>query len=291
MVYQLRDSPFFRLRSKEKLARLLFISCDQLEKLANGEGRYYEFDKAKKSGGTRKISAPIDPLKRVQKRIAVLLQRVTPPDFLFAPVAGRSYVDNATRHVGARAVRLLDIEEFFPSCSVSKVAWLFNNKMECSPDVSAILCKLLTYNGCLPQGSPASPILAYLAYLQMWTEIQELVEGAGCKLSVYADDLTISGDVVPEAMVWKVKQTLHRHGHKHSREKERSRRGRPVEITGVILCADKVSAPNRQHHRIHQIREELRSATLEQAAGLKRKLGGRLAQLAQIRAGNARSAT
>lgn len=290
MAYELRDSPFFRLRSKEKLASLLFVSLEKLEKLANIESGYYDFQKPKKSGGVRNISAPIDPLKQVQKRIAVLLQRIAPPDYLFAPVAGRSYVDNAARHIGARSVRLLDIEDFFPSCSVTKAAWLFAQKMECSPDVAAILCKLVTYKGGLPQGSPASPILAYLCYLEMWSEIEQLVEGAGCKLSVYADDLTISGDVVPEKMVWEVKKTLFRHGHRYSREKERSRRGRPVEVTGVILRKDGLAAPNRQHQRIHEIREQLRHATVEQAAGLKRKLTGRLAQLGQIRAGNARAA-
>lgn len=288
MAYELRDSPFFRLRSKEKLASLLFVSLEKLEKLANTERGYYDFQKPKKSGGVRNISAPIDPLKQVQKRIAVLLQRIAPPDYLFAPVAGRSYVDNAARHIGAQSVRLLDIEDFFPSCSVKKAAWLFARKMECSPDVAAILCKLVTYNGGLPQGSPASPILAYLCYLEMWSEIEQLVESAGCKLSVYADDLTISGNVVPEKMIWEIKRTLFRHGHRYSREKERSRRGRPVEVTGVILRKDGVAAPNRQHQRIHEIREQLRHATVEQAAGLKRKLTGRLAQLGQIRAGNAR---
>ncbi|MDP3657729.1 MAG: reverse transcriptase family protein [Brevundimonas sp.] len=286
MAYELRDSPFFRLRSKAKLADLLFISVEKLESLANLTGSYYEFEKAKKSGGVRNISAPVEPLKQVQKRIAVLLQRITPPDYLFAPVSGRSYVDNAARHIGAQSVRLLDIEDFFPSCSVKKAAWLFANKLECSPDVAAILCKLVTLKGALPQGSPASPILAYLCYLEMWSEIQQLVEEAGCTLSVYADDLTISGDLVREEMIWKVKRTLFRHGHRYSREKERSRRGRPVEVTGVILRREGVAAPNRQHQRIHELREELRHATVEEAAHLKRKLTGRVAQLRQIRAGN-----
>lgn len=286
MAYELRDSPFFRLRTKSNLASLLFVSIEKLEKLANLENGYYEFQKPKKSGGVRNISAPIAPLKQVQKRIAVLLQRITPPDYLFAPVSGRSYVDNAARHIGAQSVRLLDIEDFFPCCSVKKAAWFFANKMECSPDVAAILCKLVTLKGCLPQGSPASPILAYLCYLEMWSEIQQLVENAGCTLSVYADDITISGDIVREEMIWGVKQTLFRHGHRYSREKERSRRGRPVEITGVILRHEGVAAPNRQHKRIHEIRQELRDAEVDEAVSLKRKLTGRVAQLTQIRAGN-----
>jgi len=286
-AYDHKDSPFFRLRSKERLASLLFISRNKLEKLANTKCGYYDFKKPKKSGGFRDISAPIAPLKEVQKRISILLLRIAPPDYLFAPVSGRSYVDNASRHIGARSVRLLDIEDFFPSCSINKAAWFFGKKMECSPDVVALLCKLVTLNGSLPQGSPCSPILAYLCYMEMWSEIQSLVEAAGCKLSVYADDLTISSDLVREEMIWEVKRTLFRHGHRYSKEKERSRRDRPVEITGVILRRDGVFAPNRQHKRIHEIREELRHAGADDAMRLSRSLAGRLAQMGQIRAGNA----
>lgn len=291
--YGFKDSPLFRLRTKARLASLLFISIDKLEKLANLDRKrgYYEFKKPKKNGGFRDILAPIEPLKQVQKRLAQLLQRIAPPDYLFAPVAGRSYVDNAARHIGAASLHLLDIEDFFPSCTVNKAVWFFRTKMECSPDVAAILCKLVTSDDCLPQGSPASPILAYLCYYEMWTEIDALVMKSNCRLSVYADDLTISGGMVPEAMIWEVKQTLFRHGHRYSKEKERSRRGSPAEVTGVILSRSGVSAPNRQHQRIHEIRAELRGVPLSEAAQLKRKLTGRLAQLSQISAGNgARSA-
>ncbi|MEO9604392.1 MAG: RNA-directed DNA polymerase, partial [Lentilitoribacter sp.] len=89
----------------------------------------------------RDINAPIKPLKDVQTRIAVLLSRIAPPDYLFAPVADRSYVDNAAVHRGARSVRLLDIEDFFPSCTINKAIWFFRRGMECAPDVAVILAK------------------------------------------------------------------------------------------------------------------------------------------------------
>lgn len=116
-----RDSQFFRLQSKAKLASLLFISLEKLKALASADDLYFDFEKPKASGGVREISAPRDDLKAVQSRIADLLQRIAPPDYLFAPVAGRSYVDNAAQHVGATSVRLLDIEDFFPSCTANKV--------------------------------------------------------------------------------------------------------------------------------------------------------------------------
>lgn len=51
--YNLRDSPFFRLRSKSKLAQLLRVSKEKLKIISNLERGYIYFAKEKKSGGTR----------------------------------------------------------------------------------------------------------------------------------------------------------------------------------------------------------------------------------------------
>ena len=202
-----RDSPFFRLRSRAKLASLLFINQAKLQTLARGaQDLYYQFQKPKSSGGFRDINAPRPDLKAVQARIKDLLQRIAPPDYLFAPVSGRSYVDNAAAHRGASSVHLLDIEDFFPSCTANKVIWFFHKRMKCSPDVAAIIRGIVTREASLPQGSPCSPILAYLCYVDMWEEISRIVENAGCTLSVYADDLTISGETVPEAAIWEIQE-------------------------------------------------------------------------------------
>ena len=278
-----RDSPFFRLRSKDKLARLLYVSPSKLKSLAYDQDLYYHFKKAKSSGGFREISAPREDLKAIQRRIAELLQRIAPPDYLFAPVAGRSYVDNAATHLGARSIRLLDVEDFFPSCTANKVIWFFRKRMECSPDVAAILRGIVTQDSSLPQGSPCSPILAYLCYVDMWEEISSIVADADCTLSVYADDLTISGTNVPEAVIWKIKKQLHRHGHRYKVSKERSKHLRPAEITGVILRRDGLYAPNRIHKGLRDVRAKLRKVrSAERKQELNSRVRGRIAQMNQI---------
>lgn len=285
--YTLRDSPFFRLRSKSKLAQLLRVSKEKLKVLSNLERGYIYFKKEKKSGGIREISAPIAPLKALQARVGNILSRISTPDYLFAPVSGRSYVDNAASHIGSRSLRLLDIEDFFPSCTRNKVIWFFNKKMECSPDVSVVLANIVTHNGALPQGSPCSPVLAYFCYMDMWDEINTLVRKAHCKLSVYADDLTISGSTIPEAMVWEVKQTLRRHGHRYAAHKERARRDRKAEITGVIVSPKGVTVPNRQRQKLFSIARELRNTSPgEEYRKLELKFRGRMAQIRQVEAGN-----
>ena len=284
------DGPFFQLKSRKKLASLLFTSKGKLERLAREKDAYIQFEKPKKDGGFRQISAPRPDLKAVQKRISNLLQRITPPEYLFAPVPGRSYVDNAAAHPGAKSVRLLDIENYYPSCTANKVIWYFHKRMQCSEDVSAIIRGLVTYNGSLPQGSPCSPILAYLCYIDMWNEIAQIVNEVHCTLSVYVDDLTISGDVVPGEAIWRIKNVLRKHGHDYNIPKERSKHLKPAEITGVILRTDgRLHAPNRQHKKLYDLKSELTmTSSTEKRARLEAQLVGRLAQLHQISAGNTR---
>ena len=263
--HSLESSPFFRLRTKKKLAKLLFTSVSSFPSICAGEERYNSFTKPKSSGfGVRPIDAPRPHLKKTQKRIADLLQRIQPPGYLFSPVKGRSYVDNARQHKGAVTRHLLDIEDFYPSCTNNKLMWFFNRCMECSPDVSAILCDIVCYRNSLPQGSPCSPILAYLAYMDMWDEINLLCVSSDCKLSVYADDITLSGENVPSAVVWDIKQVIHRHGHSHSQKKEQSKHRKPAEITGVIVGERGLLPPNRSHKKLINAKRDLREATLTQ---------------------------
>ncbi|WP_417494641.1 reverse transcriptase family protein [Maricaulis sp.] len=281
--YPIHQSCLYKLRNRAKLARLLPASLKGLESLADSNGRYACWNEPKKNGGSRRIEAPHDNLKAVQKRITNLLQRIEPPDFLMAPVKGRSYVDNAAAHIGARAFHLLDIEEFFPSCTSKRVYWFFRVRMLCSPDVAALLTKLVTYNGHLPQGSPCSPILAYFTYEDMWGEIREIVTASSCTLSVYADDITISGDVVYEKDIWAVKSCLFRFGFRHSPHKERGLVNRAADVTGVIVKGASLLLPNRQHQKLDHLSRALRrSRSKPEREGLKRQLRGRVAQASQI---------
>nr|WP_143840515.1 hypothetical protein [Novosphingobium panipatense] len=158
-LYTLKDSPFFRLRTRKKLADLLQISLSDLKEITSSEESYkrkwkHKVDKdswlevqppPEKAPFYRPIDIPEPSLKKVQSRIAKLLSRITPPDWLFSPCKGRSYVDNAARHKGARAFWLLDIKDYFPSCTNRKLAHFFRSDLQCSKDVTAILVRLTTH--------------------------------------------------------------------------------------------------------------------------------------------------
>lgn len=294
--YTLHDSPFFRLRTRKKLATLLRVSEATLADISSRDDLYKRRWKHKKeekwlrkqpdveiSQHYRPIDIPDAGLKAIQSRIANLLARITPPDWLFSPVKGRSYVDNAACHKGSRAFWLLDIADYFLSCTANNVAHFFRNRLECSPDVTAILVRLTTLRQCLPQGSPCSPILAYFSNLGMWGDVAEMVSRAGLRHSVYADDITISGPIVRKEVIWEIKGAIHKQGMKVKAAKELSLIDSPADITGVIVVGDQTKLPNRQLKRLFELRAErhrARSRVLKQQ--LDGRIAGRVAQKRQV---------
>lgn len=296
--HKIEASALYGVRTRKKLAEILLCSPAYLKSVEALSVRYKKRWKPKHSdtapwltqpppaeqaGDYRPIDIPVDQLKKLQTRIASLLSRIQPPSFLCSPVKGLSYVDNAKRHVKNRAFWLLDIADYFPSCNAGRVAWFFSTVMKCAPDVTAVLVSLVTDNESLPQGSPCSPILAYFSNKKMWDDVAEAASSAGCTLSVYADDITLSGINVPGALVWRVKQIIVKNGFKLKREKEVSLVAAPADITGVIVRNGMLKLPNRQHKKLAEIKK-LQKVTTNKALSIKleNQVKGRLAQRHQI---------
>src|SRR3546814_4905394 len=238
-VIPLNQSQLYKLTSPRRLADVLGLAEAELRAMATGPDRYRQFEIEKKSGGKRPVEDPVAPLKRVQGRIAKMLARIEPPSFLFCPVKGRCYVSNAARHRGNRVVHCLDIKKFFPNTPRVRVIAFFQSIMGCRADVAGILGDLCTFEGHLPTGSPLSPILAYYSYHDMWAEIAAFCTAKGYTLTVYVDDVTISGAKVPVADVWHVRRMIHRTGLRYHKLKHYV--DRPAEITGVVRSEEHTS--------------------------------------------------
>ncbi|WP_294073611.1 reverse transcriptase family protein [Sphingomonas sp.] len=252
---------------------MLGLGEAELRAMAIGPDRYRQFEIEKKGGGKRPVEDPVAPLKRVQGRIAQMLARIEPPPFLFCPVKGRCYVSNAARHRGNRVVHCLDIKKFFPSTPRVRVIAFFQFVLQCRGDVAGLLGDLCTFEGHLPTGSPLSPILAYYSYHDMWAEIAAFCASKGHTLTVYVDDVTISGAKVPLADVWQVRRMIHRTGLRYHKLKHYV--DRPAEITGVIVRGGRVVAPNRQRLKHRKL-----LLALQQPGNFDQRLQGRLAGLA-----------
>jgi retron-type reverse transcriptase len=278
--YTIGQSPLYRMKNHRKLAALLGISIGDLRKLRHSDQLYTEFDIPKKNGSPRRVENPARRLKHVQARIARLLSRIEPPDYLYCPVKGRSYIANAAQHLGNRAIRCLDIKKYFPSTTSYRVHWFFRSVMRCENDIADTLTYLSTYRGHLPTGSPLSPILAYFAHCDIWEAVAQIARANELTLTVYIDDVTVSGRHVPKRVIWEIEKTIYSSGLRYHKAKRYF--DRPAEITGVVVGSEKLLAPKRQHKKLHQA-----TLALGKAKGLERKkaisrIAGLAGQLDQI---------
>lgn len=289
-TFGLDQSQLYKCRNRAKLAKMLKISTAELTRLSNSDVLYSEFEIEKKNGtGFRTVENPARPLKLAQAKLARLLSRITPPDFLFCPVKRRCYVSNAAAHLGNRVVHCLDIKKFFPSTPKRRVFWFFHKVMKCETDIAAILANLACYQGHLPTGSPLSPIMAYFSYFDLWNRISAFCRERGYTFTVYIDDITISGSKVPRRDIWEVQKMIDGVGLEY--HKQKTYIDRPAEITGVMAGQGKVFPPNRQLKKHHDAQELLKHAVGEERQKLKGRIAGLKGQLGQIRAKNSSEAS
>jgi hypothetical protein len=284
-THPLNQSSLYKITRRSKLARLVGLTDSQLRYLSKNSGRLYrEKDVPKKDGeGLRHIEDPAQLLKVTQRRIAEILAKITPPNFLYCPVKRRCYVTNAAQHRENRAVKSLDIKKYFPNTKAQRVFWFFETIMKCERDIAATITNLACFNGHLPTGSPLSPILAFYAHYDMWTKISTVCDHHALTLTVYIDDITISGTKVPESAMWEIKQAIHGTGLRY--HKEKAFFDQPAEVTGVFVDGAKLTAPHKQFKKLRDAEAASNSAKGQIAEyKAKQKIAGLTGQLAQIRA-------
>jgi len=181
------------ISSLDDLSKLTHLSKKLLFRLSSfGEKNYFVYQLPKKGGGYRTIAQPSKELKAVQAWILRnILENISVSSACRGFQKKTNITDNAKPHIGANAVMCLDLEDFFPSIKINKV-WSIFRTIGYNPRISSILAKLCTFNGALPQGSPASPKLSNLVCLRMDYRIMGYVSKKGIIFTRYADDLTFS---------------------------------------------------------------------------------------------------
>jgi hypothetical protein len=283
-TYDINQSPLYSIGSRKRLVSVLKTSWGNIDKLLSlgGLHLYSEYQKNyKDSSKSRYIEEPCPDLKKIQTLIDSYLSRIKVPDFLHSPARNCSQVTNAIVHQYSISMMKLDIRSYFESTSSRRVYWFFNTVMNCAPDVSAILTKLLTYQKRLPTGSPSSPRLAYFSHIDMWEKISEIAKINNYLITVYMDDITISGNCVSEKVIWRIKQIIFSHGLKYHKEKIYHKQ--PFEVTGIIVKDDEISAPNRQFKKRYDLSYSIRcqQESIDQEK-IKKKIQGHTAHIEYI---------
>jgi hypothetical protein len=242
---------------------------DPLMRAGTGPGSgYVEFEIAKAKGGTRRIAAPRQTLRKVQRIILdQILARVPMHDACHGFVEGRSTVTNARPHQGAALVVKLDLKDFFPTVHYRRVRGLFKH-LGYSETVAAALAGLTTYRpkldngdvvwpGILPQGAPTSPALANLACRRLDRRLAQLAAKYGATYTRYADDLTFSFREMPDIklgrFLWWVDGICQQEGFIERTDKRRIlRRKHQQRVTGIVVNAG-VHVPRADRKRFRAI--------------------------------------
>lgn len=260
--YALNQCALYKLGSKKRLAHVLEVDVSVLQRLSADDGNFEVFELKEEvcefTGAKRKarwVQNPIADLKAVLSRIAKLLARIQSPDYCHGATPGRSYRSNAHAHVGAKSVATFDLKEFFPSTTSKQVFRFFRSELQCAPDVAGLLTDLCTYRRALPTGAPSSPILAYWANRGLFESLDRRGKALALNLSVYVDDITLSGDLIPRSLPDQVEGIVKSHGHKLSGHKTRIfGPGQPKHVTGVVIAGGALRVPHARFRKARAIR-------------------------------------
>lgn len=223
--------------SSEHLAHTLSIPLDTLYLLARSRDRNYRTFTIRKSNGTdRFIQAPDPQLKAIQRTILdTLLQRVPLNAYAEGFRPKRSVLTNASHHLNQQLVVKLDIKDFFPSISQSRVKGMFL-QLGYPRQVAQLLTGLTTYRGKLPTGAPTSPVIGNIICRRLDQRMAKLGEKAEFKYSRYADDLTFSGKGKLATMIPFFREIIQEEGFALNEKKIKLlRNGRRQSVTGLVV--------------------------------------------------------
>lgn len=220
--YALNQCALYKIGSKKRLAQVLGVNVADLIRLSADDGNFEVFELEARvcefTGATRKarwVQNPVPDLKAILRRITKLLSRIQSPDYCHGAMPGRSYRSNALAHVGAQSVATFDLKDFFPSTTSKQVFRFFHKELQCVPDVAGLLTDLCTYKRALPTGAPSSPILSYWVNRGLFETVDQRGKALELKLSVYVDDITLSGDMIPRSLTDQLEGIVKSHGHRH----------------------------------------------------------------------------
>lgn len=220
-------------------------SKTDLEAITQDLTRYYITYKIRKhSGKSRRIDAPQEPLKAIQKDVMeriLYIYKAHPLAHGF--VKDKSPATNAAAHVGKKYLVTMDIKDFFHSISELTVArcldWLLRQqaKFTYAPADIDLLAKVMCYNGGLPQGSPTSPVMSNLVCLALDKKLEAFAANNQAVVTRYADDIAVSSNDPGIVKNYKTVLSMILHyGLKPNKRKTKIRKYfQRQQVTGVVV--------------------------------------------------------
>jgi len=253
-IYSLKNIGLPAMASIDDFANEARLSSGKVRYLsATAESHYKVYPIPKVSGKDRLISQPSREIKAVQAWILRnILDKLSSSLCSKGFERGMSILDNARPHIGSNYILTIDLENFFPNVTASKVYGVFSS-IGYNKELSILLTNLCTYKGGLPQGAPTSPKLANLVCAKLDARIQGYAGPRGIVYTRYADDMTFSAHTAPK--IRKVKHFIGTiitdEGFKINHKKtEICGTKRAKKVTGLILSENSVGIGRIKYREI-----------------------------------------
>ena len=219
--------------------------------------RYYRTFKIRKGSKLREIQAPRVALKLIQSWFGTHVARsITLPRCVCGFVPNMDGILRAAKeHCGADWVYSLDLRNFFGSVNLMMVVCALES-IGYSRQAATFMSRLLTFDGFLPQGSPASPVLSNVAFSSTDGILAEIAMRESIRYTRYADDLVFSGvGDVPKSLAENVKMALVQKGWKIADEKEHlAKRPARLKVHGLLVHGSSPRLTKGYRNRIRAYR-------------------------------------
>jgi len=224
------------IRDVQHLGKILGATPQEIAKICRDPKRYYREGTRIIKGKPRPLATPYGRLREILDKLQPFLQRVVLPMHVHGGRKGHSHLGNALSHVDNSGLFSMDLKDFFPSVSHHRVYRLFYARLGCSPDVARYLTRLTTLNGCLPQGSPTSTILAAIVSEPLVKRLAGLSVHHGAVYTQYVDDIAFSGPGYVGRLVPTFKRIVQQEGYRinESKTKIADHKSEKV-VTGVRI--------------------------------------------------------
>lgn len=173
-----------------------------------------------------------------------------PHNASYGYVRGRGTIDNAKGHCATPLILHADIENFFPTINREKLKRLFMT-LDIQEETADLLSAFTTIQDTLPLGLHASPLLANLVCLDLDDKLEGLAKKYDCFYTRYADDITISGNILPDKL--EIMHILEEEGFRLSERKFRiTKPGQAHYVTGLSVTDFRPRAPKKMKRRLRQ---------------------------------------
>lgn len=191
----------------------------------------------KRDGTARKLCIPDTLLKLVQRNILHHILDLLPvSSYATAYRKGVTIVSNVSCHTQKEKILKLDIHDFFGSIPFILVYQSVFHSDRFPSSVGTLLTHLCCYNGCLPQGAPASAAISNLVMKPFDEYMGKWCGERGITYTRYCDDMTFSGSFEAYKVKNKVRSFLRVIGFELNEKKTKLLlAGQRQSVTGVVV--------------------------------------------------------